>query len=193
MSAAQPIPLRRRPMAHIAVRDLAVAYSIGGRRQTVLHDVSLEIPRGGFVSLIGASGCGKSTLLKVLAGLVRPSAGAVEVAGMTPQQAVRQRLVGLVFQDANLLPWKSALGNAAFLLEIADKRIGRAAARERAFEMLKLVGLEGAADKRPSQLSGGMRQRVAIARALTLDPQTRLIYSPFPPPDATPPRPVPPP
>jgi len=166
-------------MAHIAVRDLAVAYSIGGRRQTVLHDVSLEIPRGGFVSLIGASGCGKSTLLKVLAGLVRPSAGAVEVAGMTPQQAVRQRLVGLVFQDANLLPWKSALGNAAFLLEIADKRIGRAAARERAFEMLKLVGLEGAADKRPSQLSGGMRQRVAIARALTLDPEILLMDEPF--------------
>jgi NitT/TauT family transport system ATP-binding protein len=166
-------------MAHIAVSDLAVAYAIGGRRQTVLHDVSLEVPRGGFVSLIGPSGCGKSTLLKVMAGLVPPSAGAVEVAGMTPQQAVRQRLVGLIFQDANLLPWKSALGNAAFLLEIADKRIGRAAARERAFEMLKLVGLESAADKRPSQLSGGMRQRVAIARALTLDPEILLMDEPF--------------
>src|SRR5882724_6861538 len=179
MSAAQPIPLRRRPMAHIAVRDLAVAYSIGGRRQTVLHEVSLEVPRGGFVSLIGASGCGKSTLLKVMAGLVRPSAGTVEVAGVSAQEAVRRRLVGLVFQDANLLPWKSALGNAAFLLEIADKRIGRAAARERAFEMLKLVGLAGAADKQPSQLSGGMRQRVAIARALTLDPEILLMDEPF--------------
>src|SRR5260370_36663720 len=90
MSAAQPIPLRRRQMAHIAVRDLAVAYSIGSRQQTVLHDVSLEVPRGGFVSLIGPSGCGKSTLLKVMAGLVRPSAGVVGVAGMRPGQAARR-------------------------------------------------------------------------------------------------------
>jgi NitT/TauT family transport system ATP-binding protein len=166
-------------MAHIAVRDLAVAYAIRGRRQTVLHEVSLDVNRGGFVSLIGASGCGKSTLLKVLAGLIQPSAGTVEIAGLSPQEAVRQRLVGLVFQDANLLPWKTALGNAAFLLEIADKEVSRAAARERAFEMLKLVGLEGAADKRPSQLSGGMRQRVAIARALTLDPEILLMDEPF--------------
>jgi NitT/TauT family transport system ATP-binding protein len=166
-------------MAHIALSNLAVAYSIGGRRQTVLHDVSLDVPRGGFVSLIGASGCGKSTLLKVLAGLVRPSGGTVRVAGVTPQEAVRRRLVGLVFQDANLLPWKSARGNAPFQLEISDKRHGRTAARERAFEMLKLVGLEGAADKRPSQLSGGMRQRVAIARALTLDPEILLMDEPF--------------
>src|ERR1700733_2653415 len=99
MTVAQPIPLRRRPMAHIAVRDLAVAYAIRGRRQTVLHEVSLDVNRGGFVSLIGASGCGKSTLLKVLAGLIQPSAGTVEIAGLSPQEAVRQRLVGLVFQD----------------------------------------------------------------------------------------------
>src|SRR5258707_9837894 len=98
-------------MTHIAVRDLVVAYWIRGGRQTVLHEVSIDIPRGGFVSLIGASGCGKSTLLKVLAGLVRPSGGTVEVAGVSPQEAARKRLVGLVFQDANLLPWKSALGN----------------------------------------------------------------------------------
>src|SRR5258707_13458513 len=108
MSAAQPIPLRRRPMAHIAVSDLAVAYSVGGRRQTILHDISLEVPRGGFVSLIGQSGCGKSTLLKVMAGLVQPSAGAVGVAGMTPHQAVRQRPGGRIFLDANLLPAKAA-------------------------------------------------------------------------------------
>src|SRR5258708_36499070 len=97
MSAAQPIPLRRRPMAHIAVRDLAVAYSVGGRRQTILHDISLEVPRGGFVSLIGQSGCGKSTLLKVMAGLVQPRAGAGGGAGVDPPPAGRPPLSSLTF------------------------------------------------------------------------------------------------
>ena len=169
----------RAAASHLGARDLAIAYTVHGRRQTVLQDVGLDIARGAFVSLIGASGCGKSTLLKVFAGLIQPTAGTVAVAGVSPQEAVRKRLVGLVFQDANLLPWKTALGNAAFLLEIADKSLGRKAARERAAEMLDLVGLRGAADKLPRQLSGGMQQRVAIARALTLDPEILLMDEPF--------------
>jgi len=168
-----------RAAAHLGTRDLAIAYTVRGRRQMVLQGVGLDIARGAFVSLIGASGCGKSTLLKVFAGLIQPTAGTVEVAGVSPQEAVRKRLVGLVFQDANLLPWKTALGNAAFLLEIADRSLGRKAVRERAAEMLELVGLRGAADKLPRQLSGGMQQRVAIARALTLDPEILLMDEPF--------------
>jgi NitT/TauT family transport system ATP-binding protein len=172
-AAEKPAP------AHIAARGVAVDFTVEGRRQRVLNDINVAVPKGSFVSLIGPSGCGKSTLLKVMAGLVAPTEGDVTVAGMTPQQAVKARLIGLVFQDATLLPWKNALENAAFLLMTADGTIKRADAFGRAAAMLKLVGLEGADNKRPNQLSGGMRQRVAIARALALDPEVLLMDEPF--------------
>jgi len=172
-AAEKPAP------AHIAARGVAVDFTVEGRRQRVLNDINVAVPKGSFVSLIGPSGCGKSTLLKVMAGLVAPTEGEVTVAGMTPQQAVKARLIGLVFQDATLLPWKNALENAAFLLMTADGTIKRADAFGRAAAMLKLVGLEGADNKRPNQLSGGMRQRVAIARALALDPEVLLMDEPF--------------
>ena len=180
VALARPIDVAgaARAAPHLGASGLSIAYAARGRRQTVLHDVDIEIPRGAFVSLIGASGCGKSTLLKAFAGLVEPAAGTIEVAGLTPREAVKRRLLGLVFQDATLLPWKSLLDNTSFLLEIADKALGRRAARARAHDMLRLVGLEGAADKRPGQLSGGMRQRAAIARALTLDPEILLMDEP---------------
>ena len=174
----EPAPLPD-ATAQIAVEAVSVTFDIVGVRQQVLRDVSLSVPRGSFVCLIGPSGCGKSTLLKVLAGLVRPSEGRVRVAGLAPEEAVRRRIIGLVFQDANLLPWKNALDNAALLREVADKTLSRAEVRDRARAMLKLVGLEDAAAKRPNQLSGGMRQRVAIARALTLEPDILLMDEPF--------------
>jgi NitT/TauT family transport system ATP-binding protein len=164
---------------HISARGIAVDYLVDGRRQRVLRGIDLSISKGSFVSLIGPSGCGKSTLLKVLAGLVPTSEGQVTVAGIAPREAAKQRMIGLVFQDATLLPWKSALENAAFLLQTADKSIARKQALERAGAMLRLVGLDGAEGKRPSQLSGGMRQRVAIARALALDPEVLLMDEPF--------------
>ncbi len=166
-------------MAQIVVEKVSLSYESGGRRKAVLEDIDFAIERGAFVSLIGPSGCGKSTLLKLIAGLLQPTAGRVTVAGLAPAQAASRRLIGLVFQDANLLPWKTALDNTAFLLEIADKSLSRRDARERAFGILKLVGLETAARLRPNQLSGGMRQRVAIARALALDPAILLMDEPF--------------
>jgi NitT/TauT family transport system ATP-binding protein len=165
--------------AHISARGLAVDFAVEGRRQRVLDDINITVPKSSFVSLIGPSGCGKSTLLKVMAGLVAPSQGEVTVAGVKPEEAVSSRLIGLVFQDATLLPWKNAIENAAFLLTTADETIKRADAMDRAAAMLKLVGLEGAEKKNPNQLSGGMRQRVAIARALALDPEVLLMDEPF--------------
>ena len=165
--------------AHIAARSLAVDFTVQGRRQRVLNDINIAVPKGSFVSLIGPSGCGKSTLLKAMAGLVTPSEGEMRVAGLLPQDAVKARLIGLVFQEATLLPWKNAIENAAFLLMTADETMKRSEAFDRAAKMLKMVGLEGSEKKMPSQLSGGMRQRVAIARALALDPEVLLMDEPF--------------
>jgi NitT/TauT family transport system ATP-binding protein len=165
--------------ALISARAIAVDFVVHGRNQRILRGINLAVPKGSFVSLIGPSGCGKSTLLKVLAGLIPPSEGDVTVAGLAPREAAKNRMIGLVFQDATLLPWKSAIENAAFLLQTADKSISRKQATERAATMLSLVGLAGAEGKRPSQLSGGMRQRVAIARALALDPEVLLMDEPF--------------
>jgi NitT/TauT family transport system ATP-binding protein len=172
-TGAEPSP------AHISACGVAVDFTAQGRRQRVLDGIDIAIPKGSLVSLIGPSGCGKSTLLKVMAALVAPSDGDMRVASLSPQQAVKARLIGLVFQEATLLPWKNAMENAAFLLTTADRSVSRADALERAAAMLKLVGLEGAEKKMPSQLSGGMRQRVAIARALALDPEVLLMDEPF--------------
>ena len=165
--------------AHIDARKIAVDFWLEGRRQRVLNDIDLAVPKGSLVSLIGPSGCGKSTLLKVLAGLIVPTEGRVSVDGIDPQAAAKRRIIGLVFQDATLLPWKNAIENAAFLLMTADESVAKSDAFAQAATMLKLVGLEGSEKKMPSQLSGGMRQRVAIARALALDPRVLLMDEPF--------------
>ena len=159
----------------ISVKGVNVRFS----GQQVLQNINLSIPKGSFVSLIGPSGCGKSTLLKVLAGLVEPSDGEVTIAGLSPSEATRRQMIGLVFQEANLLPWKNAVDNASLLLSIADRSLSRAELRARGQNMLELVGLGDSAHKYPHQLSGGMRQRVAIARALSLDPAVLLMDEPF--------------
>jgi NitT/TauT family transport system ATP-binding protein len=180
VAMAKPIdPAEAPAAAQIQARGVAVDFIHDGRRQRVLQDINISVPKGSLVSLIGPSGCGKSTLLKVMAGLVVPTEGSIAIDGMAPRDAAKKRIIGLVFQDATLLPWKNALENAAFLLITADESVSKEDAFGRASAMLKLVGLEGAETKMPSQLSGGMQQRVAIARALALDPEVLLMDEPF--------------
>ena len=178
MSTSSPV-ISDNDQPHIWAKGVSVDFSHAGQTNRVLHNIDMSIPRGGFVSLIGPSGCGKSTLLKVLAGLLTPAEGEVRVAGVTPEEAARQRRIGLVFQEATLMPWKNALDNVKVLLEVAYKERSKQQITARATEMLRLVGLEKAAQKRPSELSGGMRQRVAIARALAMDPEVLMMDEPF--------------
>ena len=147
-------------------------------RQAPVHAVasaSVDVARGEFVSLLGPSGCGKSTLLMMIAGLERPTGGSILLGGSEVKKPRRD--IGVIFQDATLLPWKSAVENVLFPIRILKLPIE--AYRQRAKELLNMVGLSGFEHKKPSQLSGGMRQRVAICRALIHDPDILLMDEPF--------------
>jgi NitT/TauT family transport system ATP-binding protein len=141
-----------------------------------LEGVSLAVRPGEFVSLLGPSGCGKSTLLRLVSDILAPTDGTISVAGEAPATARRRRAFGFVFQDATLLAWRDAEQNVLLPLEIAGD--GRNA-RERAKNLLELVGLARFGGSYPWQLSGGMRQRVAIARALITQPKVLLMDEPF--------------
>ncbi|UHC20210.1 ABC transporter ATP-binding protein (plasmid) [Methylobacterium currus] len=159
------------------LRISQVEKTYGGRQGPVraVASASLEIGRGEFVSLLGPSGCGKSTLLMMIAGLETPTGGTIELDG---SRVVRPRRdIGIIFQDATLLPWKTTIENVLFPIRILKLPI--APYRERARELLAMVGLGGFENHKPSQLSGGMRQRVAICRALIHDPAILLMDEPF--------------
>ena len=144
---------------------------------TALTAIDLTVERGQFVSLIGPSGCGKSTLLRLVADLIAPTSGGVTVAGKTARQARLDREYGIVSQQAGLFEWRTVQRNVELPLEL--RGTGRAERRDRAREMLDLVGLREFAGHYPAQLSGGMQQRVAIARALAVHPPLLLMDEPF--------------
>ncbi|MEU7914925.1 ABC transporter ATP-binding protein [Microbispora bryophytorum] len=146
-----------------------------GREVHALRDVTFQVRRSEIVALTGRSGCGKTTLLRIIMGLEHPTSGTVKVDGEPVHGCGPNR--GIVFQNAELLPWRTALANVEFGLEARGlPRAERRAAAERAIE---LVGLTQAANRRPHELSGGMRQRVGIARALAIDPAVLLMDEPF--------------
>ena len=140
-----------------------------------LRDLSLEFPKGQLTSLLGPSGCGKTTLLKIIAGLLDPTSGEVEVNGKTVTGPGPDR--AFVFQDFALLPWATVLRNVAFGLEM--RGVDRAEREDRAAAYIKQVGLAGFEHAYPHELSGGMRQRVGLARALAVDAEVLLMDEPF--------------
>lgn len=140
-----------------------------------LRDLTLEFPRGQLTSLLGPSGCGKTTLLKIIAGLLEPTAGEVEVNGKTVTGPGPDR--AFVFQDFALLPWASVLRNVAFGLEL--RGVAKSEREDKAAKYIADVGLAGFEASFPHELSGGMRQRVGLARALSVDAQVLLMDEPF--------------
>ena len=147
----------------------------GSSQIPALDRISLTVGTGDFFSIIGPSGCGKSTLLRIAAGLIPASSGELSVGDdkvTGPHPAI-----AMVFQEESTFPWRTTLGNVEFGLEM--RGVGHKERRDKAREMIRLVGLHGFEDRYPAELSGGMKQRVAIARALVLEPKILLMDEPF--------------
>jgi NitT/TauT family transport system ATP-binding protein len=177
-----PSPLPDAALAMLRLDGVSKGFASRGDRKTrqrshvtVLDDISFEVQPGEVVSLLGASGCGKTTLLRIIAGLIAPDRGAVTV--QNAAVAAPRRDLCMVFQHANLLPWRSILANVAFPLEIdgVSRRDREASARK----YLDLVGLAGFEQHYPHELSGGMQQRVGLARGLIRQPLVLLMDEPF--------------
>ncbi len=159
--------------AEIAVRVCGVSKNYGDVE--ALKDLSLDFPRGQLTSLLGPSGCGKTTLLKIIAGLLPPTSGEVEVNGKIVTGPGPDR--AFVFQDFALLPWASVIRNVAFGLEL--RGVAKSERESIAQKYIRNVGLVGFENSFPHELSGGMRQRVGLARALSVDAQVLLMDEPF--------------
>jgi NitT/TauT family transport system ATP-binding protein len=166
------------PGAAVQLAGVNMAFtSSGGTRTVALEGIDLSIAPGEFISLIGPSGCGKSTLLRIVADLIEPTAGTVQVNGKPAHRARLDRDYGMVFQAPVLFDWRTVEANVRLPLEVMD--IDKSTRERRVKEMLDLVELGGFARHYPHQLSGGMQQRVAIARALGFEPALLLMDEPF--------------
>lgn len=159
----------------IRLDGVAKAFRGGASEVRALARLDLKVRAGEFLAIVGPSGCGKSTLLRLVAGLLAPSEGRIEVGGVAVRGPVTR--LGFVFQKPVLLPWRDVLGNVLVQLELRGRL--PAGARERARALLHAVGLEGFERAAPYELSGGMQQRAALARALVHDPPLLLMDEPF--------------
>jgi NitT/TauT family transport system ATP-binding protein len=174
IEAADPAsPQARRTKIHF--QSISKSFSTASGRTLVLDNIELEIPQGDFVSILGESGCGKTTLLRIAAGLIAPSRGKVLIEGQPISKPTRE--MGFVFQQSVLLEWRSVMENVLLPVEIFQLK--RADYREKARDLLRMMGLAHAESFYPVQLSGGMQQRVAIARALILEPSILFMDEPF--------------
>jgi NitT/TauT family transport system ATP-binding protein len=161
----------KKPASVISLQHIGVTFNDKNGHLEVLEDIQADILPQEFVCVLGPSGCGKTTLLRLLAGLMLPSKGRIVVPGDHPLQ------IGLVFQQSNLMPWRTVMDN--ILLPLEMRGVDSQAARQQASALIDLIGLQEFTDVWPASLSGGMAQRVAIARALIQDPDLLLLDEPF--------------
>jgi NitT/TauT family transport system ATP-binding protein len=159
----------------VSIQGLSKRFRRGTREFLALDRISLSIAPGEFIALIGPSGCGKSTLLRLLADLDTPSEGTILIGGKAPSVIRLEHRMGVAFQQATLLPWKTLEENICLPMKLAKRPVDR----EAVANIISLFGLKGFEKNRPSQLSGGMQQRVSLARALITDPKLLLLDEPF--------------
>jgi len=164
-------------MAFLQLEHLSKGYGAGAARTEVLHDVNLAIEEGEFVAIVGFSGSGKTTLISTIAGLLAPDSGSIRLQGKPIVAAGPDR--GVVFQSYSLMPWLTVQGNIALAVNAVFPKWTRARRHAHVLKYVEMVGLAHAVDRRPAELSGGMRQRVAVARALAMNPQILLLDEPL--------------
>ncbi|UBF25254.1 nitrate ABC transporter ATP-binding protein [Kovacikia minuta CCNUW1] len=162
---------------YLALENISKSYPTSQEPYTVLEGIDLAINEGEFICLIGHSGCGKTTLLNMVSGFSKPTTGEVRLQGKRITRPGPERMV--VFQNYALLPWKTAFENVYLAVNSVYPDKPRREKLEIVREHLAMVGLEEAANKKPGQLSGGMKQRVSIARALSIYPQVLILDEPF--------------
>ncbi|MGD1903368.1 MAG: ABC transporter ATP-binding protein [Geitlerinemataceae cyanobacterium] len=161
----------------LELKDVSKVYPTPTGSYTVLEQVELSVKKGEFICLIGHSGCGKSTLLNMISGFTEPTTGIVNLESNPIVEPGPDRMV--VFQNYALLPWKSAYDNVFLAVETVFPDLSVAEQKAVTDEHIEMVGLTEAADKRPNELSGGMKQRVSIARALAIRPKVLILDEPF--------------
>lgn len=164
-------------MAFLNLQNVSKSYGVNGRRQEILRDVNLEVQNGEFVAIVGFSGAGKTTLISLIAGLIRPDEGKVTLSGSEIIKPGPDR--GIVFQNYSLLPWLTVFENIFLAVEQCFPDWSATKKSTHTEKYIAMVNLTAARDKRPRELSGGMRQRVSVARALAMDPQILLLDEPL--------------
>lgn len=164
-------------MAFLELSNVSKGFGCNGSRVEVLKNINLQIEEGEFVAIVGYSGAGKSTLISMIAGLVAPDCGSIRLEGKEIRQPGPDR--GVVFQNYSLLPWKSVFANIYLAVDRVFPAWTRAQKTEHTEKFIAMVNLTAARDKKPGELSGGMRQRVALARALSTDPRILLMDEPL--------------
>lgn len=161
----------------IEIKNVKHAYTTDKGPLPVLEDLNVSVPQGTFAAVVGPSGCGKSTLTRLVAGLMKPDEGEVWLDGK--QVKGPRKTVGMAFQNPVLLEWRTILENVILPLEIVAPTMTKQQKHDRAYELLDMVGLKGFEDKRPSELSGGMRQRASLCRSIVHKPDVLIMDEPF--------------
>lgn len=162
---------------HIDIRDVSHNYQTNQGLLPVIKNLSISIKKGGFTAIVGPSGCGKSTITRLVSGLLKPTKGSIFISNEKVLSPIST--VGMAFQNPVLLEWRNVINNIILPLEIVSKNLSSNFRRERALELLKLVGLEEFELNLPSELSGGMKQRVSLCRSLVHKPEVLILDEPF--------------